>query len=143
MESFYTLLKVVLYIYLGTFSYILYQLLFYHQKRFLFIKTIFYFGFLAYVLIQISNRYHIFILHVYLLFYFLGFYLSRRYFKDMIEKNNKEFRLFIRPLKSKLFLLLKWASIPPFYYFIKQKLELNRHYKKHPNLKPKTIYELF
>ena len=43
MKSLYELIYLLLYFYLGMFTFISYTLLFYHQKRFLFIKNIIYF----------------------------------------------------------------------------------------------------
>lgn len=143
MESLQALLKVLIVIYLGFFSYILYQILFYHQKRFLFIKTIFFFALLAAILIHVSNRYDIPIFHVYILFYLLGLFLARLAFSKPIRKHNKELNTILKPLKKGLYKLLKIISIPPFIYWIKEKLRLRKYYKRHPNEKPKTIYELF
>lgn len=143
MESLRNLLKILLVLYLGFFSYILYQILFFHQKRFLFIKTILYFSFLAGIIIHVSNRYSIPIFHIYILFYLLGIYLSKLAFSKLLKKHNKEFNTILIPFKKITLKVLKIISIPPFIYWIKEKLRLRKYYKRHPNEKPKTIYELF
>lgn len=143
MESLQALLKTLLVLYLGFFSYILYQLLFYHQKRFLFLKTIFFFSFLAGIIIHISNHYSIPIFHIYILFYLLGLYLAKLCFSKLIKKHNKEFDVLLKPAKKVLYKLLKIISVPPFIYWIKEKHRLRKYYKRHPNEKPKSIYELF
>ena len=143
MISFYNLLKVVLLLYLGIFTYILYQLLFYHQKRFLFIKTILFFSCLAVLIIKASNRYHIALFHVYLIFYFVGIYLGKNFFHNSLKNYNFRFTNLIKPLKAKSIHFLKWLLIPPLVHKIKEKRKLKKYYKLHPNLKPKSIYELF
>lgn len=143
MESLQALFKILLVLYLGFFSYILYQIVFYHQKRFLFIKTIFYFGFLSGIIIHISNQYDIPIFHIYILFYLLGLYLSKLAFSKLVLKHNKEFDTLLKPFKKWIYKIFKIISIPPFVYWIKEKRRLRKYYKRHPNKKPKTIYELF
>lgn len=143
MVSFYNLLRVLLLLYLGIFTYILYQLLFYHQKRFILVKTILFFSCLAVITIWAANKYHIVLFHIYLLFYFVGIYLGRVFFSAQLKQYNYQFKQFITPIKLKLFQFFKWITIPPIVYKIKEKRKLKKFYKLHPNLKPKTIYELF
>lgn len=143
MESLHDLLKALIVLYLGFFSYILYQILFYRQKRFLFPKTILFFLLLAIIIIQVSNRYSIPIFHVYILIYLLGLYVARKILAKPLIKYNIEFKKFISPIKKWSIKILKIISIPPFIYWIKKKRELHKYYKKHPNKKPKTIYDLF
>ncbi len=143
MVSFYNLLRVLLLLYLGMFTYILYQLLFYHQKRFILVKTILFFSCLAVITIWAANKYHIVLFHVYLLFYFVGIYLGRVFFSAQLKQYNYQFKQFITPIKLKLFQFFKWITISPIVYKIKEKRKLKKFYKLHPNLKPKTIYELF
>lgn len=143
MESLQNLFKICIVLYLGFFSYILYQILFYHQKRFLFLKTIIYFFFLAGIIIFVSNRYDIPIFHIYILFYLLGLYLARKLLSKMLYKYNKAFDLILLPLKSILRFICKTIMIPPLVYWIKNKRKLHKYYKTHPNKKPKSIYELF
>lgn len=143
MESLQALLKTLLILYLGFFSYILYQIVFYHQKRFLFLKTILYFSFLSGLIIHISNQYKIPIFHVYILFYFLGLVLGKLIFSKLILKHNKEVSVLLKLLKKWIYKLIKIISVPPFIYWIKEKRRLHKYYKRHPNKKPKSIYELF
>lgn len=143
MESLHNLLKIGIVTYLGFFSYILYQIVFYRQKRFLFAKTILYFSFLAGIIIYVSNQYDIPIFHIYILFYLLGLYLARKSLSKMLRKYNKEFNLVVFPLKLIVHIIWKTILIPPFIYWIKNKRKLHKYYKSHPNKKPKSIYELF
>lgn len=143
MTSLYALLKILLILYFGFFSYILYQIVFYHQKRLLFFKTILYFFFLATLIIHISNQYDIPLFHAYILFYFLGLYLAKLSFSKLIHKYQKELNTLLKPMKRWIFLLLKIITISPILYWIKEKRKLHKYYKRHPNKKPKTIYELF
>ncbi len=143
MESIQNLIKIGIVLYLGFFSYILYQILFYHQKRLLFLKTILFFFFLASLLIHVSNQYNIPIFHVYILFYLFGIYLARKLFSKLIQKHNKELNTLLIPLKKGTIRVLKIISIPPFIYWIQEKRKLHKFYKEHPNKKPKSRYELF
>ena len=92
MVSFYNLLRVLLLLYLGIFTYILYQLIFYHQKRFILVKTILFFSCLAVITIWAANKYHIVLFHVYLLFYFVGIYLGRVFFSAQLKQYNYQFK---------------------------------------------------
>lgn len=143
MESFYTLLKICLILYFGCFTYLLYQILFYRQKRFLFIKTILFFFCIAVCMIHAINKYHILLFYAYMLFYLLGIYLSRKYLKNMIQKRNKETDILIKPLKKWSLIIFKIITIPPFTKYIKEKRRLHKEYRLYPNHRPKTIYDLF
>ncbi len=143
MISFYNLLRVILLLYLGIFTYILYQLLFYHQKRFLFIKTILFFFGLAAILIYASNKYHIALFHVYLLFYLLGIWAGKKVFSKDIRKRNIEFKTILDPIKKYFYKFLKLISIPPFFSILKTKRKERKYYRLHPHLKPKSPYDLF
>lgn len=143
MESLQNLFKICIIIYLGFFSYILYQILFYHQKRFLFTKTIVYFSFLAGIIIYVSNHYDIPIFHIYILFYLLGLYLAKKILSKKLRKYNKTLDTVLIPLKKLLHIICKILFIPPMLSWINQKRKLRKYYKTHPNKKPKSIYELF
>lgn len=143
MESLNNLLKVLLFIYLGIFSYLLYQMLFYHQKRFLFIKTILYFFGLAIIIINVMNKHHIILFTALAFCYLSGIYLGKKFFKEIIIKKNYDFSLLIKPLNKLLLKILKIITIPPLANYMKEKRKLHKYYKLHPNLKPKSPYELF
>lgn len=143
MTSLYDLIKVLIVLYLGFFSYILYQILFYRQRRFLFLKTILFFFILAIIIIKVANHYSIPIFHIYILIYLLGLYIAKKLLAVSLKKYNKALDMLIAPLKKHLIKLFKIISIPPFVYFLKKKIGLYRYYKKHPNKRPKSIYELF
>ncbi len=137
------LYKTIIVIYLGSFSYILYQIIFYHQKKFLFIKTIFYFSFLAYNIIHIINKYDINIISIYFIFYIFGLFLANKLFYKNIKNNNKLFDIFLIPLKKIFLKIIKFITIPPFIYIIKDRYELHKFYKRYPYKKPISIYYLF
>ncbi len=143
MESLYNLFKVLVCLYLGAFTYLVYQILFFHQKRLLLTKTLLFFGTIAVVLIRVSHRYHIILLSVYLLFFLWGIYLARKFFHRKIIDTNRKITDLFQPVKKKLFLWIKKASIPFFYPYIQRKIQLHRYYKRHPYERPKSIYELF
>ena len=144
MESLITLLKIVLYIYLGLFTYISYQILFYYHKKFILIKTFSFFFFIALLIIKISNKYNITFFVGYLFFYMLGIYLSRLFLKPKIHKNTKLVKYFlIIPLKNKFFLFVRKSIFFDSIIKLKEYIKLYFYYKKFPYKKPKTIYELF
>ena len=143
MVSFYNLLRVILMLYLGCFTYALYQLLFYHQKRFLFIKTIIFFFIIAILIIKASNKYDVILFHVYIIFYLIGILLAKKYLAKIVKRNNQEFNIILTPLKKLMRIVLKIICIPPIIKKIKEKRMQYKYYKLHPHLKPKSIYELF
>ncbi len=143
MESFYTLLKIILILYLGCFTYLLYQMLFYHQKRFLFLKTICFFFCMAVLMIQAMNHYHIILFYTYFIFYLLGIYLTRKFLKNNIMKINQELKKNLKPIQKYCCKLFKTISIPPVVYYLKEQNQKRKYYKLHPDKKPKTPYELF
>ena len=143
MTSFLNLLKLLILIYLGLITYIAYQIIFFRQKKLLFIKTIIFFFNCAILLIYISNKYHIYLFHVYLIFYFLGIIIGKKILSKRILLINKEVDPLISKLKIMIKKLLKIISIPPFFYYAKNKINLYFYYKKYPYLKPKSLYELF
>lgn len=143
MESFYNLLRIILMLYLGCFTYTLYQILFYYQKRFLFLKTISFFYVLAVIIIRAMNKYSLENLTIYLVFYFIGLLLTRKYLAKEILKRNRFFKQLLLPLKTFTIRLLKIITIPPLFKLLKKKLKLAIYYKKNPHLRPLSIYELF
>ena len=144
MESLSTLLKIFLYIYLGSFSYITFKIIFSFQKRLLVIKTFIFFLFLAILIIKITNKYHIIYSLGYILFLILGILITRYIFKDEISKNIKVVANFIYfPLIRLIKHILKKVIFYDFFIALKKKYRLYKYYKKYPYKKPKTIYELF
>lgn len=143
MESFYNLLKIIFFVYLGSFTYITYQILFYYQKKFLFIKTLLFFFLISILLIKASNTYDIPIFHMYIFCYLLGIILAKKYLNTYLYKLNKELSSSLSIFKKPLTNFLKIILLPSFYPFLKNKYKNYIYYKKHPHLKPKTIYELF
>ena len=141
MDSLINLFKALLYFYLGFFTYITYQILFYHQKKFIFIKTIIFFFSLAIIIINISNKYNIDTFHMYIFIFILGIIIARKLLKKIILKTNTIFTINMKPIKKLLIKILKIIAIPSFYPIIKQLINKYKYYKIHPHHKPKTIYE--
>ena len=144
MESLITLLRIFLFTYLGFFTYISYQIIFYFHKRFLVIKTFSFFFVLSLLLIKISNKYDVIFFVGYLFFYMIGIYISRILLKTKIHKNAKLVKHFlIIPFKKQL---IKFIKIIVFYNSLntlKNYIKSQIYYRKHPYKRPKTIYELF
>ena len=144
MESLITLLKIILFIYLGIFTYLTYQIIFFFQKRFVIIKTFSYFIFLAVFIIEISNKYSVDFFIGYIFFYCLGIYISRAVLKAKILKNAKVVKYFvIKPASSILMNFIKKIIFFDQLLKLKKTIKLYRYYKKYPYKKPKTVYELF
>ena len=144
MESFTTLLKILLFLYLGSFTYITYIIFFYFQKKFLIIKTFFYFSLLSILIIKISNKYNITYFIGYSFFYLIGLVLTRSLLKSKILKNTKlvSYFLYIPSLKLVKYIFKK-IIFYNFFVNLKKRYKLYKYYKKYPYKKPKTIYELF
>ena len=144
MESLITLLRIFLFTYLGFFTYISYQIIFYFHKRFLVIKTFSFFFVLSLLIIKISNKYDVIFFVGYLFFYMIGIYTSRIFLKTKIHQNAKLVKHFlIIPFKKQLIKFIKiivyYNSLNKLKNYIKSQI----YYRKHPYKRPKTIYELF
>ena len=143
MESLKYLLFSFFACYLGSFSYILYQILFYQQKRFILIKIICYFSFIAFLIIKVKNKYSITPLMVYSFIYLIGMYISRKLFRVYLIEKSKEYKA----IKNKFYPIIKYILlllfIPPLVYIIVCRIKEYRYYKKYPQERKKTRYELF
>ena len=144
MESLSTLLKIFLYIYLGSFSYITFKIIFSFQKRLLVIKTFIFFLVLAILIIKITNKYNIIYSLRYFFFFILGILITRCIFEEEISKNIKVVASFIYlPLLKLLRFTVKKVVFYDLVLFLKKKHKIYKYYKKYPYKKQKTIYELF
>lgn len=143
MESLRYLFYSLLACYLGSFSYILYQILFYQQKKFIFIKIICYFLFIAFIIIRVKNKYGIALLFSYFIIYLTGMYLARKTFRRKLLALSKEYADVKHRLLYKIYYLIILLITPPLIYLLICKLKSHRHYKKYPQDKTRTRYELF
>lgn len=144
MESLITLLKILLFLYLGSFTYITYHILFYFYKNFIIIKTFSFFFVLALLIIKISNKYDIVFFVGYIFFYCLGIYITRRFLKAKIFENAKLVKhLLIIPFKKQLIIFVKKIIFYDSIIKLIKHIKLYFFYRKYPHKKPKTIYELF
>ena len=122
-------------IYLGSFFYITYQMIFYHQKKFLLIKTLIYFTFITFLIIKIKSTYNFnFILYIGV-FFILGVFMGRKIFKDSLIKYNKPIKNFNDYISLNLKYYFKLLLIPPITYFVYCKIKTFIFYKKNPRLK--------
>ncbi len=143
MESLYQLLYLCLYLYLGVFTHIAYNIIFFYQKRFVFIKTLVFFFFIAYLWILLTNNYNINFNPMYLFTYILGYVLSNFLFDEYIKKLNTIYLQFLNQAKWKLIYYLKLIAVPPIYYHIRCQIYTKIYFHKHPWLKPLSIKRLF
>jgi len=138
MESFKELLYLIIYAYLGTISYIGYNLLFYHQKRLLFSKIIIYFSFIAYIWIKINYKYQAGYNFFYIISYLIGFLISKKLFDKELNSFNKKIEIMLTKIKYITIIIIT----PPIINYLKCRYHKYRFYKKYPRLKP-SIYKLF
>lgn len=144
MTSLITLLKILLFVYLGSFTYIIYQIIFYFQKRFILIKTLSFFFLIAVLIIHTSNKYEVVFFVGYLFFYMIGIIIARHFLKAKIHKNTKVVKYFVYiPFKKYFIIFIKKAIFFSLLLKLKEKIRLYRYYKKYPYKRPKSIYELF
>lgn len=144
MTSLITLLKILLFIYLGSFTYITYQIIFYFQKKLIIIKTLSFFFLIALLIIHTSNKYDVVFFIGYLFFYTIGIIIARHFLKTKIRKNTKLVKhLLYIPFKKCLIIFIKKAIFYSYILKLKNKVKMYKYYKKYPHKKPKSIYELF
>ena len=144
MTSLITLLKILLFIYLGSFTYITYQIIFYFQKKLIIIKTLSFFFLIALLIIHTSNKYDVVFFIGYLFFYIIGIIIARHFLKTKIHKNTKLVKhLLYIPFKKCLIIFIKKAIFYSYILKLKNKIKMYKYYKKYPHKKPKSIYELF
>lgn len=143
MESLVYLFHIFLIIYLGSFLYITYQILFYFQNKFIFIKLFFFFTFIAYILIKVKSKYNISLLYQYIIFFFLGIYLGRKSFRNYLLTINSGIKGIVDNYLYKIKYLLKILFIPPVFFYLYCYFKTYIYYLEHPHLKPKDEYYLF
>lgn len=143
MESLLQLLYLLLYMYLGVFTQILYDILMGYQKKFLTIKALLIFIFVGYLWIAITNMYEISFRFIYFFFYILGYILSHYIFHSYIYDLLILYKPYLFRMKDFSLYLLHLILAPPIFQYIKCKLYTKRYYHKHPWLKPIGIKRLF
>lgn len=143
MESLKQLLYLCLYFYLGFITYICYSIIFYYQKKFIFIKIVIYFLLIAYIWIHISNKYLIDFNYFFVISYIIGFLISECLFEKYLNKLNKKYIKVLVILKDLGIYLFKIAMIPPVYNKIKCYIFKKIYYHKYPWLKPLDLKRLF
>jgi|GEM_PF-1777099 len=143
MESLHQLLHLLLYTYLGFFTHIAYNIIFYYQKRFITIKAIIFFLGIAYLWIDISNDFNIEFNYIFFIFYLLGFLLSHKLFEEYLNSLNIVYKRYLKLIIKRTLYYLKLIAIPPIYYHIKCFIYTKAYYHKHPWLKPLSIKRLF
>lgn len=131
MKSLYELIHLLLYFYLGIFTYISYTIIFYHQKKFIFIKNIIYFILLSILWIHISNKYNIKFYLIYFIIYLLGYIISNKLFNNSIIKINKSLNNIIIEVNY----LIKLIITPQIINKFKCILYKKRILKKYPYLR--------
>lgn len=143
MESLFNLVKLLLFFYLGIFTFITYQIIFYHQKRFQLLKTLVIFFIYAIIIIFIMNKYHLKPLKIFMFFYIFGIISANKFFKIKLLKLNQNITNNFKPIKKILRKILIIIWFPKLYYYLKNKIKLHKYYHKHPHKKPKSLYELY
>lgn len=134
MKSLLELLYLLLFLYLGSVTYILFSLIFYHQKRFLIIKNIIFFLLIGILWIYISNKYCINYNYFYFISFIIGTILSKYFFEESLIKFNKLISYFLIEFNYYIKLLI----IPPIIYKIKCYRYNRLILKKYPYLKKRN-----
>ncbi len=134
MKSLLELLYLLLFLYLGSVTYILFSLIFYHQKRFLIIKNIIFFLLIGILWIYISNKYFISYNYFYFISFIIGTILSKYFFEESLIKFNKLISYFLIEFNYYIKLLI----IPPIIYKIKCYRYNRLILKKYPYLKKRS-----
>lgn len=143
MESMLQLLYLLLYMYLGLFSQILYDLLMLYQKKFLITKSLILFIWIGYLWIKISNLYEIPFHIIYLLFYTLGYILSFYIFHSYLVERLTLYKPYLLRIRDYILFGIHCILFPPILRYIKCRVYTTRYYHKHPWLKPIGIKRLF
>ncbi len=134
MKSLLELLYLLLFLYLGSVTYILFSLIFYHQKRFLIIKNIIFFLLIGILWIYLSNKYFINYNYFYFISFIIGTILSKYFFEESLIKFNKLISYFLIEFNYYIKLLI----IPPIIYKIKCYRYNRLILKKYPYLKKRN-----
>lgn len=143
MESLLQLLYLLLYMYLGVFTQILYDILMGYQKKFLTIKALLIFIFVGYLWIAITNMYEISFRFIYFFFYVIGYIISHYIFHSYICDLLTLYKPYLLRFKDFILYLMHLILVPPILQYIKCKLYTMLYYHKHPWLKPIGIKRLF
>ena len=140
MNSLNQLLQIMLVLYLGIFTYLIYQIIFYNQHKFLFIKHLLFFYFISKIWINISSKYYLDFKIIFIIIYILGIFISTYILSTYIEKLNIDFyNMFYYEVRYLIILLI----VPPILYIIRRNIYKYIYYIKHPWLKPIGIKRLF
>ena len=131
MKSLYELIHLLLYFYLGMLTHISYTLIFYHQKRILFIKNIIYFILLSILWIHLSNKYNITFNYIYFIIYLIGYYLSYLLLNNNLNKINTYLNKIL--IKSNYY--IKLLITPPIINSLKCYIYKSKIINKYPYLK--------
>ena len=134
MKSILELLNLLLFLYLGSVTYILFSLIFYHQKRFIIFKNIIFFILIGILCVYISNKYFISYNYFYFLSFIIGIILSKYFFEESLLKFNKIISCFLVEFNY----IIKLLIIPPIIYKIKCHRYNKLILKKYPYLKKRN-----
>lgn len=143
MQSLQQLLYLALYFYLGSFTHITYDTIFFYQKKLLLIKHIIFFSFIAFLWISIANKFSIQMIYIYYIIFIVGYTISYKIFHSYITETNTIYKAYIDKFKIFLFYYIKLLLMPPLYNYIKCKIYMKSYYHKYPYLKPIGIKRLF
>ncbi len=143
MDSLLQLFYISLYLYLGFFTHIAYTIVFFYQKRFIFLKILFFFSFIAYIWIKITNKYNVSFHFILGIIYGIGIILSYLLFEKKLNKLNSKYIIYLHKMKDRIWYLIKIGITPSFFYTIHCYIYKKIYYRKHPWLKPIGIKKLF
>lgn len=139
MDSINQLIHLIIYLYFGAFSYVLFNIIFFHQRKLLTIKVILLFSFIFYLLLKINYKYEIEFNFILLISFLIGFILAIKLLDKMLLNINNRMIYIIDLIKFLLNILFN----PPIIKYLKCIIHTKHIYIKYPYLKPKGIEYLF
>ncbi len=139
MDSLIQLYYILANIYFGLCTYLVYDFLFYTQKKLLIIKSIIFYSLIAYLYIILSEKLLIEHNSILIGFYIIGYFLGRKLLKKNIMELSDNFYSLIKAIFKFIKPIIITAFYPPIFKFLINHIKNKRIERK----KRFYRYELF
>lgn len=143
MNSLNQLFHILILLYLGFFTHIVYSVIMFYQKKLKLVKAAILFVFISILIIKVIHKYNIEMNILLSIIYVIGIILSFNLFEKYLIKINTKYKLILTLSLYWVKYIIKLISIPPIYYHVKCKFYTLNYYRKHKWLKPIGIKRLF